>query len=106
MIKIAFILLPFFTALVATAQNKTIVSKESQEDILNPERGFYIPSGTRASNFVVLDAEKLRTYRNTLQRSSKATYTVKVSLIYRGYELDTFKSAIISRFFNQSAKRF
>ncbi|MDB5279218.1 MAG: hypothetical protein JWR61_4173 [Ferruginibacter sp.] len=99
MTKFVFVLSGIFTVMIAAAQNKTIVYKESQEDIVNPERGFYIPSGTRASNFVVLDAEKLRAYRNNPQRSSKASYTVKVSLIYRGYELDTFKNQPLSAAF-------
>ncbi|CAN5226024.1 hypothetical protein BH11BAC5_BH11BAC5_18050 [soil metagenome] len=99
MIKSAFVLLCFFTGSMADAQNKTIDYKESQEDIVNPERGFYIPSGTRASHFVSLDAEKLRTYRDNPQRSAKASYAVKVSLIYRGYELDTFKNQPLSTAF-------
>ncbi|MDN3657930.1 DUF4832 domain-containing protein [Ferruginibacter paludis] len=99
MTKFVFVLSGIFTVMIAAAQNKTIVYKESQEDIVNPERGFYIPSGTRASNFVVLDAEKLKAYRNNPQRSSKASYTVKVSLIYRGYELDTFKNQPLSAAF-------
>ncbi len=86
-------------AIRALPQNKTIVYKESNEDMLNPERGFYIPSGTRASNFVLLDVQKLKTYRSNAQQPGKATYTVKVSLIYRGYELDTFKDQPLSDLF-------
>ena len=79
-----------FPSLNARAQTKTILYKESKEDLLNPERGFYIPIGTRTSNFVLLDAQKLKTYRSDAQRLGKASYAVKVSLIYRGYELDNF----------------
>lgn len=73
------------------AQDKTILYEESGEDIINPERGFYIPTGTRASKFVPLTDSLLLSYRNIPQHRSKASYAVQVSLIYRGYELDTFK---------------
>lgn len=89
---ILFLLLP----LLALTQNKTITYRESKEDIVNPERGFYIPTGTRAGNFVLLDAEKLKVYRNSPQQNGTASYAVKVSLIYRGYELDTFKNQPLS----------
>ena len=80
----------------AVAQNKIIVYKESQEDIINPERGFYIPTGTKASNYILLDAAQLKLYRSMPQQSAKASYAVTVSLIYRGYELDTFKNQPLS----------
>lgn len=88
--------------LCATAQQLTKVYKESNEDVVNPERGFYIPTGTKASNFILLDAEKLAAYRNTPQQLSKANYKVRVSLIYRGYELDTFKNQPLSASFLSS----
>ena len=78
------------------AQPVKITYKESQEDFINPERGFYIPTGTRASNFVLLDAEKLKTFRNQPQQLSGANYKVNVSLLYRGYELDNFKNQPLS----------
>ena len=94
--KFNLFLLTCLIVLNATAQNKTLLYNEGSQDMLNPERGFYIPTGTRASNFIVLDAEKLKAYRNTPQQSGKAKYAVKVSLIYRGYELDTFKNGPLS----------
>ncbi|MBK8086657.1 MAG: DUF4874 domain-containing protein [Chitinophagaceae bacterium] len=72
------------------AQTITVNYKESDEDFCNPERGFYIPSGTKASNFILLDAKQLNAYRTQSQQSAGATYSVHVSLIYRGYELDGF----------------
>lgn len=99
MIKAGLLLLFYLPAVIAVAQNKTIEYKESQEDMVNPERGFYIPSGTRASNFILLNAQKLRSYRDSPQRIGKAVYTVNASLIYRGYELDTFKNQPLSKSF-------
>jgi hypothetical protein len=86
-------------SITAMAQNKTIVYKESQEDMVNPERGFYIPIGTKASHFVLLNAAQLKLYRYTPQHPSKASYSVNVSLLYRSYELDTFKNKPLSASF-------
>jgi hypothetical protein len=89
------------------AQPVKITYRESQEDFTNPERGFYIPTGTRASNFVLLDAAKLKTYRSQPQQLSGASYHVNVSLIYRGYELDIFKHRPLSdSFLNNLQKDF
>jgi hypothetical protein len=92
LLKLFFWVLPGF----AFSQTRTITYQESQADILNPERGFYIGNGTRASNFVLLDTNKLRSYRNQPQKSEKASYTVKVSTIMRGYQLDLFKDRLLS----------
>ena len=78
---------------------RKITYREDSADIINPERGFYIPSGTRASNFVPLDAAVLKSYRESPQHIAKATYKVNVSLIYRGYVLDIFKDKPISQEF-------
>jgi hypothetical protein len=76
--------------LFSKAQMAKHVYAESKEDFPNPERGFYIPSGTRSSRFVPLDADKLQQYRNHPQKIGSAKYFVNVSLIYRSYELDNF----------------
>lgn len=78
------------------AQNITHRYKESKEDFRNPERGFYIPYGTKASNFVLLDAGRLSAYKTQEQQTSSASYKVNVSLLYRAYELDIFKDKPLS----------
>ena len=65
--------------------------QEDHTDFVNPERGFYIPMGTKASHFVPLDSTRLVQLRTRPQTMSKAHYSVLSSLIYRGYELDIFK---------------
>lgn len=105
MIKFKLLVLFFLLSLIATAQNKTIAYKESRKDMLNPERGFYIPTGTKASNFILLDAKQLKTYRNSPQQLGKASYAVRVSLIYRGYELDTFKNQPLSQSFLKNLQK-
>jgi hypothetical protein len=92
LLKLFFWALPVFSF----AQNRTVTYKESQADIVNPERGFYIGNGTRASHFVLLDTSRLIAYRTIPQRSEKASYSVKVSTIMRGYELDIFKDRPLS----------
>lgn len=86
---------------------RRLTYNEDNADIVNPERGFYIPSGTRASNFVPLDAAMLKSYRESPQHIAKATYKVNASLIYRGYVLDIFKDKPISQeFLNNLQKDF
>ncbi|HEY5406962.1 MAG TPA: DUF4832 domain-containing protein [Ginsengibacter sp.] len=87
-----------FVSFSCTTYRK-ITYKEDNADIVNPERGFYIPSGTRASNFVPLNAAILRSYRESPQHIHKATYKVNASLIYRGYVLDSFKDKPLSQEF-------
>ena len=94
--KAAAIIYSLFILMQLSAQTIKITYKESDEDIVNPERGFYIPLGTRASNFILLDAKQLMAYRNQPQQLSGASYKVNVSLLYRAYELDTFKNQVLS----------
>lgn len=87
---------------VCRAQSKVISYEESNEDIVNPERGFYIPSQTKASNFKKLDEATLRSYRTEERKVGRATYAIKTALIYRAYELDTFKDGPLSDEFLQN----
>jgi len=94
-------------SLSVCAQNKKITYKPDDTDFTNPERGFYIPSGTTASHFELLQADQLRNYRLTPYKAGKASYLVKASLIYRGYELDLFKDKPLSEdFLNNLQKDF
>lgn len=58
---------------------------EGNEDFPNPERGFYRYSETSSSNYSVLDAATLRSYR-TLQDIPSATYKV-YSIQYAGLQI-------------------
>ncbi|MCP9750196.1 DUF4832 domain-containing protein [Ferruginibacter sp. HRS2-29] len=82
--------------LASAAQLKTIRYEPDDTDFTNPERGFYIPSGTRSSKFVPLDIRQLLQYRKQPQKLGSATYSVNVSLLYRGYELDDFVNKPLS----------
>ena len=87
------------------AQSVNIAYKESFEDIINPERGFYIPIGTTSSKFILLDEKKLKTYRKQPQQLNGAKYKVNVSLIYRAYELDIFKDKPLSKTFLENLQK-
>ena len=87
------------------AQQKQVLYQESQLDVLNPERGFYIPSGTKASHFTPLDVNVLKSFRSSPRQLSKASYAVTVSLLYRGYELDIFRTQPLSAAFLDSLQK-
>ncbi|HVY73197.1 MAG TPA: DUF4832 domain-containing protein [Puia sp.] len=76
------------SAVYGQCQTKTISYVESQEDFPNPERGFYLPAGTRAGHFIPLDKDKLIHFRNEPQQPGRASYAIKATLILRNYELD------------------
>ena len=98
--KKLFLILSIAFLLVSCAGSRKIsYTEDNNTDIVNPERGFYIPSGTRASHFVPLDPNVMRTYREKAQQPFKAIYKVKSSLIYRGYVLDSFRDTALSNEF-------
>lgn len=80
-----------FLLLQLQAQQVNIIYKESNEDFRNPERGFYIPLGTKASAFTLLDKESLEELYTQPYKAHSASYSVNLSLVYRSYELDIFK---------------
>jgi hypothetical protein len=64
------------------------------DEFLNPERGFYRPFGTMASNFTPLNAETLLNLRKP--NPAAGGYEVASSLTYRSYQFDTFRDKPIS----------
>jgi hypothetical protein len=93
-------LLPFLLAISTVhAQEKVITYKESKADFPNPERGFYIPSGARASHFTSLDSASLRALFAPGQRRGKARYAIYPTLLMREYTLDSFRQGPISQDF-------
>ena len=67
------------------AQNKTIVYKQNHKNVLNSERGFYITTGTKASNFVLLNAAHLPLYSSQLKQLSQASYQPMSVSFYNTY---------------------
>lgn len=104
-----FTFLLFLVMLLQTsvAQHPRIISyKESKDDFPNPERGFYIPFGTRAGDFKPLDTALLRLFR-TPHKQGKARYTIYSTLLMREYTLDSFRLQPLSdRFLQQLEQDF
>ena len=69
-----------------------MVYQESNEDFVNPDRGFYYPAeAAYASNFTALNKNDLISKRTSFfSPDDSANYTVRVSLIFRYYVLDSF----------------
>src|SRR5262245_48340128 len=61
----------------------------SNEELANPERGFYFQSDSYASAPSAIPSN-LATYRINGKSSPGNTYTAKISLLLRLYYLDTF----------------
>ena len=80
---------------VFTVCSQTINYTESDEDILNPDRGFYTPYNGIASNFTPLNAGNLQFIRSGYIPFS-ATYSTKTSIVFRHYVLDSFVNSEIS----------
>ncbi|HMO63486.1 MAG TPA: DUF4832 domain-containing protein [Ferruginibacter sp.] len=97
--KILTALLFMQASLLLKAQQVRLQYTASDAIIVNPERGFYIPSGTKASHFIPLDEQVLKKYRSVPQHPGNASYSVTVSLLYRAYELDIFKDKALSEDF-------
>lgn len=91
-------MMALLACLQLAAQRTTITFKEDKSDFANPERGFYIPSGTKAGSFQLLDASVLGRYRNAHAVDGMAA-PFYITLLYRGYELDIFKNKPLSEDF-------
>lgn len=81
----------------SVAQTQTVNYTESTDDFVNPDRGFYYPIYTTTE--AVLDSNTLKGYRNTAFTPFRGNYQVRVSLIFRYYVLDQFRSSAISQTF-------
>ena len=84
------------TSLCIMAQTSTVNYTSSSEDIVNPDRGFYHPSITEASNHIPLVASDLISKRTTYFQPWQAMYDVRTSLVFRYFVLDDFVNAPIS----------
>lgn len=69
--------------------------KESSEDFPNPERGFYYPTNTRASNYKVLTLDELRKIREPYE-PNRAKYKAVSTLVFRYIIMDSFTNRPLS----------
>lgn len=78
------------STLQAQTQTQTLSYTASQEDIVNPDRGFYhpiYPAGDM-NNFTPIDAADLISKRQTFYTPFSASYQIRTGLFYRYYILD------------------
>ncbi len=76
----------------------TVTYKKDESDFPNPDRGFYRPTITRASNYNALKEQAIRRDRNP-QLPSTGDYECIRTLIFRYLVLDDFKNTPISQDF-------
>lgn len=85
----------FFLPIYGIAQ--TVAYLESNEDFINPDRGFYHPISS--ADHPTLDAATITGYRQNSFTPWNANYQVKTSLIFRYYILEDFRSSALSASF-------
>ena len=73
---------------------ETFTYSESNEDINNPDRGFYYPYTTSTSNFTPLVESELIARRTTPYLPFQGTYTVTSTIALRHYVLDSYVNTI------------
>lgn len=89
-----FLLLLMTACIQAEQQPLHIEYEPNTQDFLNPERGFYRPMGTLASDFRPLNEARLLRFRSP--QPAAGGFEVSSSLTYRGYQLDLFQDQAIS----------
>jgi hypothetical protein len=83
------LMLLLFGNTLASAQ--TVTYTPSNQDIVNPDRGFYHPVAPASGNsFANLDLQGLINKRTTPFTPYQANYSVRTSLVFRYYLLDAF----------------
>ncbi len=93
--KMTLLLLSVLLHCALVAQTSTINYSMSNEDIVNPDRGFYFPTVTYASNHTPLSESQLIANRTNYFTPWQATYDVRTSLVFRYFVLDDFVNAPI-----------
>ncbi len=79
-------------------QTTTINYLSNTDDFVNPERGFYRYSETKASSYSLLNAATIATYRSQ-HTPPTASYQIYSSLVFRYFILDDFVNSNISSTF-------
>ena len=88
----------FLLACLISLQGQTTIVDyvSSDEDFVNPERGFYRYSATHSDNYTLLDSATIASYRS-LHTPFSAGYSVYSSLTYRYFFLEDFTDGPISQ---------
>jgi len=91
-------LLSFIFIRASNGQVSLINYTDSDENFINPERGFYRYSQTKASNYTFLNEAELVS-RRSLHEPHNDGYQIYASLVFRYFELDDFVNDSISAVF-------
>ena len=94
--RIFILLFQIVFGFISLNSQTTVYYTSSNEDFVNPERGFYRYSSTSSTNYTFLDSATLAGYR-VLHSPFSADYSVYSSLVYRYFFLEEFKSGPISQ---------
>lgn len=78
--KKIFLFLYIAIVLVSCTAYRKVIYEEENPNIVNPERVFYIPTGTKVSHFIPLNVAVLKGYRNSSQQVGKANSIAFISL--------------------------
>ncbi|SFN92053.1 protein of unknown function [Chitinophaga sp. YR627] len=73
------------------AQRTSLTYESSNEDIVNPERGFYRTYYAYANKYEALNAQELSSLRNGVVPFKDCPYKVNISIILRCFSLDGFQ---------------
>jgi hypothetical protein len=82
------ILITFFSCSEYKQQSKEVFYETDIDEFINPERGFYRPFSSIASNFEPLNKQVLLNLRNP--NPAAGGFEVASSLTYRSYQFDIF----------------
>lgn len=74
----------------AASQSATVTFTESNDDINNPDRGFYYPYTTSTSDFKALIESELISRRTIPYTPFQGNYTIKSTIALRHYVLDSY----------------
>lgn len=100
--------LTLFTFFFCSKENNTVPNnnnlkeisyQEDFNDFPNPDRGFYLYTETKASNYTLLNEQYLINRRSQLNTNNSANYSVYCTLFFRYFVLDDFKNTPISSTF-------
>ncbi len=97
--SLLFMVLLYAMSLSVQAQDTIVTYASDTSDFANPERGFYLPSQTSASQFKPLESKELQKLFQGPAKHGSATYAIYPTLLLREYVLDTFKDKLLSQAF-------
>ena len=91
---LSLVLIIFFSCSEYKQESREILYETDMDEFTNPERGFYRPFSSIASNFAPLNKQVLLNLRNP--NPAAGGFEVASSLTYRSYQFDIFRDTAIS----------